>query len=168
MNAAALRMPLDKQLFFFPFLFVGFWRFTVFVSVPYPGAGRTLIGAHYGRIHVSPGSHEAGWLWMFAGGGLPDAEAADFTSHIVIPPRSPSQYGAFSYTMQKDPSTSTRIRRSAIVDSCCWNRYVDPTAIRGAVLQMVSHGLMTALFFAAIGMLYERTHTRKGRRTGRP
>jgi NADH-quinone oxidoreductase subunit M len=36
-----------------------------------------------------------------------------------------------------------------------------PTAIRGAVLQMVSHGLMTALFFAAIGMLYERTHTRK-------
>ena len=25
---------------------------------------------------------------------------------------------------------------------------------------MVSHGLMTALFFAAIGMIYERTHTR--------
>ncbi|HEU4904486.1 MAG TPA: proton-conducting transporter membrane subunit, partial [Flavisolibacter sp.] len=30
----------------------------------------------------------------------------------------------------------------------------------GAVLQMVSHGLMTALFFAAIGMIYCRTHTR--------
>jgi len=28
------------------------------------------------------------------------------------------------------------------------------------VMQMVSHGLMTALFFAAIGMLYSRTHTR--------
>jgi NADH-quinone oxidoreductase subunit M len=27
-------------------------------------------------------------------------------------------------------------------------------------MQMVSHGLMTALFFAAIGMLYKRTHTR--------
>jgi NADH-quinone oxidoreductase subunit M len=35
------------------------------------------------------------------------------------------------------------------------------SSIQGAVLQMVSHGLMTALFFAAIGMLYERTHTRK-------
>jgi NADH-quinone oxidoreductase subunit M len=35
------------------------------------------------------------------------------------------------------------------------------TAIMGAVLQMVSHGLMTALFFAAIGMLYDRTHTRQ-------
>lgn len=30
----------------------------------------------------------------------------------------------------------------------------------GAVMQMVSHGIMTALFFAAIGMIYERTHTR--------
>jgi NADH-quinone oxidoreductase subunit M len=26
---------------------------------------------------------------------------------------------------------------------------------------MVSHGLMTALFFAVIGMIYERTHTRQ-------
>ncbi|MBA4140261.1 MAG: NADH-quinone oxidoreductase subunit M, partial [Segetibacter sp.] len=34
------------------------------------------------------------------------------------------------------------------------------TSINGAVLQMVSHGLMTALFFAVIGMIYSRTHTR--------
>ncbi len=34
------------------------------------------------------------------------------------------------------------------------------TAMTGAVMQMVSHGLMTALFFAVIGMIYERTHTR--------
>jgi len=27
-------------------------------------------------------------------------------------------------------------------------------------MQMVSHGLMTALFFAVIGMIYERSHTR--------
>jgi NADH-quinone oxidoreductase subunit M len=33
-------------------------------------------------------------------------------------------------------------------------------AIMGAVMQMVSHGIMTALFFAAIGMIYDRTHTR--------
>jgi NADH-quinone oxidoreductase subunit M len=35
------------------------------------------------------------------------------------------------------------------------------TAITGAVFQMVSHGLMTALFFSAIGMIYSRTHTRQ-------
>jgi NADH-quinone oxidoreductase subunit M len=32
--------------------------------------------------------------------------------------------------------------------------------IKGAVLQMFSHGIMTALFFALIGMVYGRTHTR--------
>ena len=30
----------------------------------------------------------------------------------------------------------------------------------GAVLQMFSHGIMTALFFAAVGVVYDRTHTR--------
>ena len=33
-------------------------------------------------------------------------------------------------------------------------------------MQMVSHGLMTALFFGAIGMLYERTHTRQVKQLG--
>ena len=32
--------------------------------------------------------------------------------------------------------------------------------MNGAVLQMFSHGVMTALFFAVVGMIYERTHTR--------
>lgn len=30
----------------------------------------------------------------------------------------------------------------------------------GAVLQMFSHGIMTALFFSIVGMVYDRTHTR--------
>jgi NADH-quinone oxidoreductase subunit M len=30
----------------------------------------------------------------------------------------------------------------------------------GAGVQMVSHGIMTALFFAVVGMIYDRTHTR--------
>ena len=34
------------------------------------------------------------------------------------------------------------------------------SACTGAILQMLSHGLMTALFFALIGMIYGRTHTR--------
>lgn len=37
---------------------------------------------------------------------------------------------------------------------------MNTTAGTGAVLQMLSHGLMTALFFALIGMIYGRTHTR--------
>lgn len=32
--------------------------------------------------------------------------------------------------------------------------------MRGAALQMFSHGIMTALFFAVVGMVYDRAHTR--------
>jgi len=35
-----------------------------------------------------------------------------------------------------------------------------PLGISGAVLQMFSHGIMTALFFGVVGIIYERTHTR--------
>jgi len=33
-------------------------------------------------------------------------------------------------------------------------------SIKGAALQMISHGFLTGLFFATIGMIYSRTHTR--------
>ncbi len=33
-------------------------------------------------------------------------------------------------------------------------------SIKGASLQMLSHGFLTGLFFACIGMIYSRTHTR--------
>lgn len=34
------------------------------------------------------------------------------------------------------------------------------TGFVGASIQMVSHGVMTALFFSVVGMIYDRTHTR--------
>ena len=43
---------------------------------------------------------------------------------------------------------------------------MNETATTGAILQMLSHGLMTALFFALIGMIYGRTHTRDIRLMG--
>lgn len=43
---------------------------------------------------------------------------------------------------------------------------INTTAMTGAIMQMLSHGLMTALFFALIGMIYGRTHTRDIRLMG--
>ena len=37
---------------------------------------------------------------------------------------------------------------------------LDPLGITGASLQMFCHGIMTALFFAMVGAIYERSHTR--------
>jgi NADH-quinone oxidoreductase subunit M len=36
-----------------------------------------------------------------------------------------------------------------------------PEGLTGAGIQMFSHGIMTALFFAAVGMVYDRAHTRQ-------
>jgi NADH-quinone oxidoreductase subunit M len=70
-------------------------------------------------------------------------------------------YGAFATAWQKDLKM---LNAYSSVSHCGFVLLglgvLTPTAMTGAVLQMVSHGLMTALFFAAIGMLYERTHTR--------
>ena len=70
-------------------------------------------------------------------------------------------YGAFATMMQKDLKY---INAYSSVSHCGFVLLgigmLTPTAITGAVYQMVSHGLMTALFFAIIGMVYGRTHTR--------
>lgn len=70
-------------------------------------------------------------------------------------------YGAYSAIVQKDLKY---INAYSSVSHCGLVLFailmLNQTAITGAVLQMLSHGLMTALFFALIGMIYSRTHTR--------
>jgi NADH-quinone oxidoreductase subunit M len=38
---------------------------------------------------------------------------------------------------------------------------LDPVAINGAALQMFSHGVMTALMFSMVGVVYDQAHTRE-------
>jgi NADH-quinone oxidoreductase subunit M len=70
-------------------------------------------------------------------------------------------YGAFGAIMQKDLKY---INAYSSVSHCGLVLFaflmMNKTAMTGAVIQMVSHGIMTALFFALIGMIYGRTHTR--------
>jgi NADH-quinone oxidoreductase subunit M len=70
-------------------------------------------------------------------------------------------YGAFGAVVQKDLKY---INAYSSVSHCGLVLFavlmMNQTAMNGAVIQMISHGLMTALFFALIGMIYGRTHTR--------
>jgi NADH-quinone oxidoreductase subunit M len=70
-------------------------------------------------------------------------------------------YGAFATMMQKDLKY---MNAYSSVSHCGFVilgiAMLTRTAIMGAVMQMISHGIMTALFFAAIGMIYDRAHTR--------
>jgi NADH-quinone oxidoreductase subunit M len=43
---------------------------------------------------------------------------------------------------------------------------MNQTAINGAMVQMVSHGLITAMLFLFVGVVYDRTHTREIRDLG--
>jgi NADH-quinone oxidoreductase subunit M len=94
--------------------------------------------------------------------GIPDAGAAHYYSWLIVLLASIAIiYGAFATMMQKDLKY---INAYSSVSHCGFVLLgigmLNQTAINGAVMQMVSHGLMTALFFAAIGMIYSRTHTR--------
>ncbi len=70
-------------------------------------------------------------------------------------------YGAFSACVQTDLKY---INAYSSVSHCGLVLFailmMNQVAATGAILQMLSHGLMTALFFALIGMIYGRTHTR--------
>ena len=76
-------------------------------------------------------------------------------------------YGAYSAIVQTDLKY---INAYSSVSHCGLVLFailmLNQTAMTGAVMQMLSHGLMTALFFALIGMIYGRTHTRDIREMG--
>ena len=91
---------------------------------------------------------------------LPDA-AQDLSWIFLILTTISVVYGALSACVQTDLKY---INAYSSVSHCGLVLFallmMSQTAVTGAILQMLSHGLMTALFFALIGMIYGRTHTR--------
>lgn len=80
-------------------------------------------------------------------------------------------YGAFSALGQTDmkyivaySSVShmgvVMLGLSATIVSTQPNVVINNIALAGSVMQMVSHGIMTGLFFAVVGLVYEKAHTR--------
>ncbi len=160
---AQQHIPVGTQKIIFPFLFIGFGVFTALFpfhtwvpdghsSAPTAGsmflAGISMKLGAYGCLRV------ATYL-------MP--EAAHYYSWIIILLATIAIiYGAFATLMQTDLKY---INAYSSVSHCGFILLgigmMTKIAIVGAVMQMVSHGLMTALFFGAIGMIYDRTHTRQ-------
>ncbi|MFI5135483.1 MAG: NuoM family protein, partial [Chitinophagales bacterium] len=92
---------------------------------------------------------------------MPEA-AHEYQWMIVLLATIAILYGAFATMMQTDLKY---INAYSSISHCGFVLLgigmLTQTAITGAVMQMVSHGLMTALFFAGIGMIYDRAHTRQ-------
>lgn len=156
-------LPLRSQLILFPLIFVGFGIFTAIFpfhtwvpdghsSAPTAGsmflAGISMKLGGYGCLRVATTL-------------MPEA-AQYYSVAIVVLAAVAILYGAFATMMQTDLKY---INAYSSISHCGFVLLgigmLTKSGINGAVFQMVSHGLMTALFFAVIGMIYARTHTRK-------
>ncbi len=160
--AALDNIPVQLQRIWFPLIFVGFG----------------ILGALFPFHTWSPDGHasaptavsmlHAGVLMKLGGYGcfrvamyLLPAAAAELSWIFVILTGISVVYGALSACVQTDLKY---INAYSSVSHCGLVLFailmMNTTAGTGAILQMLSHGLMTALFFALIGMIYGRTHTR--------
>jgi NADH-quinone oxidoreductase subunit M len=159
---AEMNIPFELQRWVFPLVFTGFGVFTAMFpfhtwvpdghsSAPTAGsmflAGISMKLGGYGCLRAA--------TYLFPEG------AHEYSNVIIVLASIAIIYGAFATMMQKDLKY---INAYSSVSHCGFVLLgigmMTKTAITGAVFQMVSHGLMTALFFAVIGMVYERTHTR--------
>lgn len=162
LEIARVHIPMEMQRIFFPLLFVGFgvlgalfpfhtWSPDGHASAPTAvsmlHAGVLMKLGGYGCFRVAvyllpEAAHELAWIFII------------LTTIGVI-------YGAFGAIWQKDLKY---INAYSSVSHCALVLFgilmFNQTAMTGAILQMISHGIMTALFFALIGMIYGRTHTR--------
>ncbi len=155
-------LPLVVQHRFFPFLFLGFGVFGALFPF------HTWVPDGHSSAPTAASMFLAGISMKLGGYGclrvatylMPEG-AVEYQWVIILLSAIAILYGAFATLMQTDLKY---INAYSSVSHCGFVLLgigmLTKTAITGAVMQMVSHGLMTALFFAAIGMLYERTHTR--------
>jgi NADH-quinone oxidoreductase subunit M len=162
LQIAELSIPLSVQKLFFPFAFIGFGVFTALFPF------HTWVPDGHSSAPTAASMFLAGISMKLGGYGclrvatylMPDAAHA-YSWIIILLATIAIIYGAFATMMQKDLKY---INAYSSVSHCGFVLLgigmLTQTSINGAVLQMVSHGLMTALFFAAIGMIYSRTHTR--------
>jgi NADH-quinone oxidoreductase subunit M len=162
LRLARLHIPVETQKIFFPLLFIGFGVFTALFPfhtwVPDGHSSAPTAGSMFlAGISMKLGSYGCLRVAVYL---LPDA-AKEYAPVIIVLASIAILYGAFATMMQKDLKY---MNAYSSVSHCGFILLgigmLTKTAITGAVMQMISHGLMTALFFAVIGMIYDRTHTR--------
>jgi NADH-quinone oxidoreductase subunit M len=158
-----LHIPVVTQMICFPLLFIGFGVFTALFPfhtwVPDGHSSAPTAGSMFlAGISMKLGGYGCLKVATFL---MPEA-AREYAPYVIMLASIAILYGAFATMMQKDLKY---INAYSSISHCGFVLLgigmLTKVAITGAVMQMVSHGLMTALFFAVIGMIYERTHTRQ-------
>ena len=162
LEIAQVNIPVEAQKLFFPITFIGF----------------AVIGALFPFHTWSPDGHasaptavsmlHAGVLMKLGGYGvfrvamyLLPVGALDWSWFFIILSAIGVIYGAFAAIKQTDLKYINAYSSVSHLGMVLFALLMlNKTAWNGAILQSLSHGFMTALFFALIGMIYGRTHTR--------
>ncbi|HOW41003.1 MAG TPA: NADH-quinone oxidoreductase subunit M, partial [Bacteroidales bacterium] len=162
LEISKVTIPVSAQRLFFPLTFIGFgvlgalfpfhtWSPDGHASAP------TAVSMLHAGVLMKLGGYGAFRVAIFL---MPEA-ASELNWIFIILTSISVVYGAFGAIVQKDLKY---INAYSSVSHCGLVLFavlmMNQTALNGAVIQMISHGLMTALFFALIGMIYGRTHTR--------
>lgn len=159
-------IPVNLQRIFFPLVFVGFgvlgalfpfhtWSPDGHASAP------TAVSMLHAGVLMKLGGYGCFRIAMYL---MP--EGLDIWGDFFLVLTTISVvYGAFGAIVQTDlkyiNAYSSVSHCGLVLFAILMGTRVSAT---GGVLQMLSHGLTTALFFALIGMIYGRTHTRDIRR----
>jgi len=161
-------IPMWMQRIFFPMTFLGFgvlgalfpfhtWSPDGHASAP------TAVSMLHAGVLMKLGGYGCFRIAMYL---MPDA-ARELSWIFLILTMISVVYGALSACVQTDLKY---INAYSSVSHCGLVLFallmMTRTSCTGAIIQMLSHGLMTALFFALIGMIYGRTHTRDIRKLG--
>lgn len=162
LEIAKVNIPLEAQNLFFPITFIGF----------------AVLGALFPFHTWSPDGHasaptavsmlHAGVLMKLGGYGvfrvamyLLPLGALTWSNFFIVLSVIGVFYGALAAVKQTDLKYINAYSSVSHLGMVLFALLMlNKTAWTGAILQSLSHGFMTALFFALIGMIYGRTHTR--------
>jgi len=159
---AAVGFGRHFQIVVYPLLFVGFgilagmWPLHTWSPVGHVAAPTAVSMLHAGVLMKlgAYGILRVGIFLLPAGAHYWAPYTAAFATVNIV-------YGAFVAMSQTDLKFVigfSSVSHMGIVLLGLSTLSVD--GINGAVFQMFSHGIMTALFFAAVGYIYDRLHTR--------
>ncbi len=162
LEIAQVNIPEAAQNLFFPLTFLGFavlsalfpfhtWSPSGHASAP------TAVSMLHAGVLMKLGGYGVFRIAMY----LLPLGAINWSNFFLVLAAIGVVYGAFGAIMQKDLKYINAYASVSHLGLVLFALLMmNKTAWNGAIIQSLSHGLLTALFFALIGMVYGRTHTR--------